>query len=137
MADAGILGSEESRSQTFLWPEQDSVSGGIPESLVGGVLSPLALLRSGFLSWNHGPMRRGGRRTAPELGTVTAPPEEVAQGPGACLASPIVEGKGIAQGQLFTVKGSPFLAGPDSPHPCSGRRTSLRWSLAGPERPRG
>lgn len=51
-------------------------------------------------------MRRGGRRRAPELGPVTAPPEEAAQGPGACLASPIVEGKGIAHGQLFTVKGS-------------------------------
>ena len=76
--------------------------------VVGGVVTP-GLLCCGFLSWNRGPMGQGGRRTAPGPGPVTTPPEGAAQGPRARLASPILAGKGIAQGQLFTVKESPFL----------------------------
>lgn len=112
MADAGILGAEESQSQTFLWQEQDSISRGFGNLfvvvVVVGVVTP-GMLCCSFLSWNHGPMGQGGRRTAPGLGPVTTPPEGAAQGPRARLASPILAGKGIARGQLFTVKGSPFL----------------------------
>lgn len=48
---------------------------------------------------------------APEPGRATAPAGGAARGPGPRLASPTSEGEGVARGQLFTVKGWPFLAG--------------------------
>ena len=130
LADAGILGSEESRSQTFLWQEQHSNPGGSGKPRGGCAVTP-GLLCCGFLSWNHGPMGQGGRRTAPEPG----PSQRLLRGctgPQGPSRSPILAGKGIARGQLFTVKESPFLASPASPRPCSVRRTSTGRSLAGP-----
>lgn len=40
--------------------------------VVVGIVTP-GMLCCGFLSWNHGPMGQGGRRTAPGLGPVTTP----------------------------------------------------------------
>ena len=130
LADAGILGSEESRSQTFLWQEQDSISRGFGKASWGVCCySRVALLwfpklepRSDGAGWAENSTRAGLSERL--LRGCTGP-----QGPS---RSPILAGKGIARGQLFTVKESPFLASPASPRPCSVRRTGTGRSLAGP-----
>lgn len=58
----------------------------------------------GFPGWSRVPTGRGGRGQHRNRDPSWLLPR-------ACLASPVMEGKGIARGQLFTVKGLPFLAG--------------------------
>lgn len=133
MAHAGLLSFKEPRSHTSLWQQQDSMSTGMREILVGGFLMPRqggGALRSSP-QWEAGPGGQGRWRTAPEP-SVTAAPEGAEQGPGAPPAPPSTEGKGIARGQLFTVRGWPFLAGPSGRLPTEGSPPALARGEAPP-----
>lgn len=104
--------------------DAENPSGWFPDAPAGGALrwSPQR---------EAGPSGQGRQRTAPEP-SVTAAPKGAEQGLGALPVPLSMEGKGIAQGQLFTVRGWPFLAGPSGRLPTEGSPLALTCGEAPP-----